>query len=225
MKGMETAGISPNVTHAILVGMVAIVGGVFLGALHTIGDKPSAPMLLRRALGIICLVIGIHFLYNGIRHSGILIAPPLPYTGETRNPGKVTGPQEQVEKYGNLFWLRDFALAQQRSQAERKPLFVDFYATWCANCKAFQSLTLKDTALNAALHDTILVKIYDTDPAFAVFQNNPQYPELRGMGGQPLLPLFAIYSPQGILTWKGQDYQAVHTMVTQLAYARNQSTP
>ena len=71
----------------------------------------------------------------------------------------------------------------------------------------------------------ILVKIYDTDPDFPTFQHNPHYPELRGVGGQPLLPLFAIYSPQGSLTWKGQDYQAIHTIVTQLASAQNHATP
>jgi hypothetical protein len=46
------------------------------------------------------------------------------------------------------------------------------------------------------------------------------YPELSGVGGQPFLPLFAIYSSQGKLLWKGQNYQAVNTMVTQLERAK-----
>jgi thioredoxin:protein disulfide reductase len=231
IKGMETAGISTNVTHAILLGMLAVVGGVFIGAWHTIGDKPSANLLLRRAVGIILLIIGIHFLYNGIGESGILIQPRALITGKTGGTAKTDGEivsakkEDSGEVHGNLYWSRDFTLAQQRSQTEQKPLFVDFYATWCANCRAFQNLTLKNVALNQALHKAILVKIYDTDPFFAVFQQNPHYPELRGVGGQPLLPLFAIYSPQGVLTWKGQDYQAVNTIIAQLAYAQNTTTP
>jgi thioredoxin:protein disulfide reductase len=125
----------------------------------------------------------------------------------------------------NLQWWRDFSLAQQRARAEHKPVFVDFYATWCANCKAFQHLTVSDAQLNAALHEAILVKICDTDAVFRTLQQDAHYPELRGVGGQPLLPLFAIYSPEGVLVWKGQDYQAIQTMIAQLDQAKRQTTP
>jgi thiol:disulfide interchange protein DsbD len=125
----------------------------------------------------------------------------------------------------NLHWWRDFSLAQQCARAEQKPVFVDFYATWCANCKAFQRLTLTDDQLNGALHKAILVKIYDTDSIFQTLQQDARYPELRGVGGQPLLPLFAIYSPVGVLVWKGQDYQAIQTMVAQLEHAKRITAP
>jgi hypothetical protein len=70
-----------------------------------------------------------------------------------------------------------------------------------------------------------MVKIYDTDPVFRALQQDSHYPELRGVGEQPFLPLFAIYSPDGILVWKGQDYQAIQTMVAQLDHARRVVTP
>jgi len=84
---------------------------------------------------------------------------------------------------------------------------------------------VNDTQLNAALYEAVLVKICDTDTVFRTLQQDSQYPELRGVGGQPLLPLFAIYSPEGVLMWKGQDYQAIQTMVAQLNYARRVATP
>jgi thiol:disulfide interchange protein DsbD len=133
--------------------------------------------------------------------------------------------QWSVETSENLQWWRNFAIAQQRARAEQKPLFVDFYATWCANCKAFQRLAMSDAQLNAALQEVILVKIYDTDAGFQTLQRDAHYPELRGVGGQPLLPLFAIYSAQGVLVWKGQDYQAVHTIVAQLERAKHVEAP
>ena len=125
----------------------------------------------------------------------------------------------------NLQWWRDFSLAQQCARAEQKPVFVDFYATWCANCKAFQHLTLTDAQLNGALQKAILVKIYDTDTVFQTLKQDARYPELRGVGGQPLLPLFAIYSPEGVMVWKGQDYQAIQTMVAQLEHAKRIAAP
>jgi thiol:disulfide interchange protein DsbD len=132
-------------------------------------------------------------------------------------------PQEEMR--GNLRWFRDFALAQEHARRAHKPLFVDFYATWCANCKAFDHLTRRDVRLNTALQQVVLVKIYDTDAGFRTFQHDPQFPELGGIGGQPFLPLFAVYTPQGELAWKGQNYEAVETMITQLEQAKRPTTP
>lgn len=231
LKGMETHGVPVNIAHAILLGIVAILIAVFLGAFHSFSDTPHRGALLRRACGIILLIIGIHFLYNGLGRSGILLKPyqTLPQgpsaqstavqsTANTRN-------SPPRETHGNLQWWRDFLHAQQQAKTEQKPLFVDFYATWCANCKAFQHLTVRNTQLNAALQRAVLVKIYDTDAIFQTFQQNQLFPELRGVGGQPFLPLFAIYSPQGALVWKGQNYQAVQTMMAQLEHAAQLAQP
>ncbi len=223
LKGIETAGVPEDVAHAILVGMIAIGLAVFIGAFHHLGPNPQPGLLIRRALGIVLLVVGAHFLYNGLGQSGILLgnsAALLDRTSATRRTvslNDTTAPQ--VETHGNLNWLRDFSLAQQRANSQRKPLFVDFYATWCANCKAFQRLAVTNRELNNALQQAVLVKIYDTDAIFATFQKNRHYPELGGVGGQPFLPLYAIYSPQGTFTWKGQNYKAVRTMITQLEHA------
>ncbi len=227
VKGMETLNVSANVAHAMLVGIVAIALAVFIGAFHTLGERPQRQMLLRRACGIILLIIGVHFLYNGLGRSGILIdlsidTPRRVATAEqSANRSSVNnGQRPQVETHGNLQWLRDVEVARQRASSEGKPLFVDFYATWCANCKAFNRLALQHNELNAALQKAVLIKIYDTDPDFRTFQEDRRFPELRGVGGQPFLPLFAIYSPQGELVWKGQDYRAVGTMITHLQRAR-----
>ncbi len=181
-------------------------------------------MLLRRAVGIILLIIGIHFLYNGLGQSNLLLSTSRSVPQQAllqRTALSAVTPALAVETIGNLTWGRDFSQAQQRANLERQPLFVDFFATWCANCKAFQQLAIKNPQLNTALQQAVLVKIYDTDEVFSHLQQDPQFPELRGIGGQPLLPLFAIYSPDGVLRWKGQDYQAVSTMVTQLAHAKS----
>ena len=233
LKGMETAVVPPNIAHAILVGIVAIASAVFLGLFHSWDGVQDPGQLVRRVLAILLLIAGVHFLYNGLGQSGILI--PVPETGQQLanlgQPGQSEGGEvrgstaSRVEYSGNLRWLRDFALAQETSRDESKPLFVDFYATWCANCKAFQRLAVRNDQLNAALQQVVLVKIYDTDEVFETFQRDKNYPELGGVGGQPFLPLFAIYSDQGALHWKGQNYRAVNTMVSQLEAAKRVVVP
>ena len=217
MKSLETLAVPINIAHAILVGIVSIVLAVFVGAFHALGEKPSQQLQLRRACGIILLVIGIHFLYNGLGNSGILIDQP----ASLQKSAATAPPVDDVETHGNLRWWRNMATARQLARTESKPLFVDFYATWCANCKAFNSLALTHKELNQALQQAVLIKIYDTDPDFKTFQQDQRFPELRGVGGQPFLPLFAIYSSQGEFLWKGQDYQAANTMIAQLQRAKH----
>ena len=232
VKGMETLGVAANVTHAMLIGVIAIAVAVFVGAFHTLGDPPQRPLLLRRACGIILLIIGVHFLYNGLGQSGILMdRPESAAVGQTASAGSAgqVAPTNgsappQAELHGNLRWLRDITLARQLASSEAKPLFVDFYADWCANCKAFGQLAVRNPTLNSALQNAVLMKVYDTDSNFPSFQQDHRFPELRGVGGQPFLPLFAIYSPTGEFIWKGQDYKAVHTMIAQLERARQSST-
>ena len=230
LKGMETAVVPPNIAHAILVGITAIASAVFLGLFQYREGAQAPGQLLHRVLAILLLIVGVHFLYNGLGRSGILI--PVPETGQQlanlEQPGQYRGSgptASRVEYSGNLRWLRDFALAQETAKTEGKPLFVDFYATWCANCKAFQRLAVRNDQLNNALQQAVLVKIYDTDEVFESFQRDKNYPELGGVGGQPFLPLFAIYSDQGALHWKGQNYRAVNTMVSQLEAAKQVVVP
>jgi len=207
VKGMEVAAIPLNVAHTILIGIVALGTAAFLGIFQRHQSRR-----LQRASSIILLLIGLYCMYTSFGPSWMM--------SDTSRAS-----QWSVETSANLQWWRNFAIAQQRARAEQKPLFVDFYATWCANCKAFQRLAVSNAQLNAALQEVILVKIYDTDAGFQTLQRDPHYPELRGVGGQPLLPLFAIYSAQGVLVWKGQDYQAVHTIVAQLERAKHVGTP
>lgn len=220
IKSLETLGVPINIAHSMLVGIVAIVLAVFMGAFHPAGETPSQHLKLRRACGMILLIVGIHFLYNGLGHSGILIDRP----SSARLTASTSSPMGPIETHGNLQWWRNVSDARQLARAELKPLFVDFYATWCANCKAFNRLALKHQELNQALQQAVLVKIYDTDPDFKTFQQDQRLPELRGIGGQPFLPLFAIYSPQGEFVWKGQDYQATTTMIAQLERAQYATT-
>jgi thiol:disulfide interchange protein DsbD len=200
LKGMDIAGVPEPVAHAMLLGVVAISLAVF------IGDFPRPGMLLSSAART---------------QDGMLVTDTMP----ARAVSSAGMAPPQVEMRGNLRWFRDLALAQEQARREYKPLFVDFYAIWCANCKAFDQLAIRNTRLNTALQQAVLVKIYDTDAVFRTFQHDPQFPELGGIGGQPFLPVFAIYAPQGGLVWKGQNYEAVETMVTQLAQAKRTAAP
>ncbi len=54
----------------------------------------------------------------------------------------------------------------------------------------------------------MLLRIEDTDPVFAEFQQDSRFPELK-IG----LPFFVVFNPEGELLYKGTDYLAVDAMV------------
>ena len=112
-----------------------------------------------------------------------------------------------VEKSGNLVWQRSYEDALVLARKENKPIFIDFYADWCANCIAFKKLSLRNMKLNKALEGVVLLKIYDTDAQFKTFKENPLYAELKTG-----LPFFVILKPDGGFFWKGTQYNAVNTM-------------
>ncbi len=86
-------------------------------------------------------------------------------------------------------------------------MFIDFFGTWCSNCKAFADLTRTDSELQKALGQAVLLKIYDRTPTFKKYASDSRFPELK-VG----LPFFVITDQDGNLLYKTSDYQKTDEM-------------
>ncbi len=91
-------------------------------------------------------------------------------------------------------------------------MFIDFYADWCVNCKLWAKLAVRDARLNQALQKGVLLKIYDTDAIFSVYQKDARFRELT-IG----LPFFLVLNPDGSVRYKTQDYRDIDGMVRALS--------
>jgi len=113
------------------------------------------------------------------------------------------------EDHENLRWYRTEQSAYDLSHEKKLPIFVDFYADWCTNCKEFQKLTISNATLNQTLKDqAILWKVYDTDPIFEKFANDPRFTELK-IG----LPFFLVLDANGEVLFKTTDYLDTKGMI------------
>ena len=67
-------------------------------------------------------------------------------------------PAEAGEKSG-VAWETTLESGVARAAEQDKPVFVKFYASWCAPCRKLDAETLSDTGVRAALKGFVLVRI------------------------------------------------------------------
>jgi len=154
--------------------------------------------------------VGTWLLMSGLGQTPIISKPEATSPAvANQNPAAPGQAMPAVEEEAGIPWQRSFVAAQQLAKATGKPIFIDFFASWCANCIAFKKEAASNKALNEALRNkAVPVKLVDKEPEFEQFREHPEHRQLK-IG----LPYFAILSPDGKLLWSGTDYTATAKMV------------
>lgn len=208
-KGLGVLQVPNDAILALAVSLIAIwVAIVHCDIFTTIHPESEHSKKLFRFVGVIAFIIGGWLLVSGLNHTPIMnsayAAKQIP-----------TATYQQDNDEGGIHWYRSIEAAKQAAQASGKPIFIDFYASWCANCLAFAEETKTNLVLNKALREiAIPLKLIDKEPEFEAFKQNPQHRQLK-IG----LPYFAILDAEGKKKWSGTDYKAAKTMVSELEKA------
>ncbi len=87
---------------------------------------------------------------------------------------------------GELPWETDYDKALETAAAKRKPVLLDFAASWCGPCRLMEATTFADESVQSSLEDYILVRV-DLD----------QNPALAGKYGVQAIPACFILNPFG----------------------------
>ena len=95
----------------------------------------------------------------------------------------------------------DHDAAYAAAKEKNKPVFIDFHADWCTNCKEFQKTTQSNLTLNEALKNAVLLKVYEGSATFKKYAADTRFPELK-VG----LPFFVITDKDENLLYKTNDY-------------------
>jgi thiol:disulfide interchange protein len=90
-----------------------------------------------------------------------------------------------------MFWVQDVSEGFSKAAKEEKPIFLDFFASWCLPCVEMEASTFSDQKLQKLLVDRFMpIKIDCT-------QETPDCQRMVEKYGIVGWPTFLILTPQG----------------------------
>lgn len=145
----------PGAVTMLLWGGLLVGSGVFLGALTRLEPATPGWRKLGQALGLVLLTLGLAQFIGAAAGGKDWLRPLAPFTGGGSASSAVAAPQfVRVDTLEQL---------QRAVAAANRPVFLDFYADWCIDCKRMERSSFPDPAVAAALARFDLLKIDMTD--------------------------------------------------------------
>ncbi len=209
-KGMGVLGVESTVTLSLAIGMLAVwIAVVQCNVLSLLPGDAQPNRKMHHYCGVMALVIGIWLIIAGLGQTPIITTAHANDAGLGKSQNTAS---PAIQEEAGISWYRSFDAARKMAQQSGKPIFIDFYADWCANCIAFKAEVAHNLRLNQVLKEkAVAVKLVDKEPEFEKFRADREHRQLK-IG----LPYFVILSADGELIWSSTDYKATEKMVAVL---------
>ncbi|MBI5190735.1 MAG: thioredoxin family protein [Nitrospirae bacterium] len=117
-------------------------------------------------------------------------------------------PAVAAEKPGVVNWT-DYAAGMARAKKEGKPVLVDFYTTWCKDCKKMDKTTLADPEVVKLLAGKFVAVRVDGDTQ----------KETASKYGVFAYPTFCMLGPDGGKVYQNVGYLDKSDFMVMLEYA------
>jgi thioredoxin:protein disulfide reductase len=215
-KGMGVLGVDSSTTVTLAIGLLAIWIAVVHCHVLTLMPHDAQPnQKMQHYVGVLSMIVGGWLMVAGLGQMpfmNIAHAESFAQNGSAQGATSNVPVAMTVQKEAGISWYRSFEAAKKVAKETGKPIFIDFYASWCANCTEFKKESASNEQLNQALREkAIAVKLVDKEPEFEKFRASQEHRQLK-IG----LPYFAIITPDGKLSWSGTDYKATQKMIAEL---------
>ncbi|MBQ9432460.1 MAG: thioredoxin family protein [Kiritimatiellae bacterium] len=124
----------------------------FAGAGLSVLPKPGAWMVrVKQAFGVLLVLLAAYYAFTAVktlRHSA-------PADGESADASVI-----RIDAGDREAW----AAALEKAKAESKPVFADFWASWCKNCLAMEKTTFRNPAVKERLSGYVVIKVRAENP-------------------------------------------------------------
>ncbi len=143
---------------ALTTALLLFAFGIFGGGLDRLPAEAGFFPRLKKFLGILALIVATYLLLGLMLSQGFL----LPAASHWLPSG---GTVSTVEETGIRNWETDLEAGLARALAENKPVIIDTWATWCANCRVLEKKTFHnpDVGLEAERFVPIKVQLEKSD--------------------------------------------------------------
>ncbi len=144
--------IDPAVT-TLLAGLTLIAFGVFGGGFDRLSAEAGLFARLKKFLGILAVLIGAYLLMGTVLREGFILPPAsqwLPSGGAT-----ATQTDDHL-----IAWETDLNQGLSRARSEGRPVLIDTWATWCANCRVLDKKTFGDSSVAAEAERFVSIRVH-----------------------------------------------------------------
>ncbi len=150
---LYTSGNPAGLLLPFLLGLGMALPWPFVGAGLSILPKPGKWMKwVKIIFGVIILVIALYYGYTALHI----------FSSQAQNTDHVVEYTAEENESG-LYWTTSLMDGLERAKEERKPVLIDFWATWCKNCLAMEATTFRDDEVEEVLKDFVLVRYQAED--------------------------------------------------------------
>ena len=141
-----------TVVTASLTALLLLAFGVFGGGLDRLNQEAGFFLRLKKYVGLVAILVGGYLVLGILLSEGFILPAASSWL-------PMSGGVSMREETGIRGWETDLDVALVRAKNESKPVLIDTWATWCANCKVLEKKTFSNQEVGREAERFVAVKV------------------------------------------------------------------
>ncbi|WP_455380628.1 protein-disulfide reductase DsbD [Acidihalobacter prosperus] len=184
----------PAWSTALLTGLLLVTSGVYMGAFDSVNKEASGWLKLWKGFGIVFALWG-GLIFVGLASGGNSVFEPLSAlfqgSNTSNSPVSVSG-QANSLSFTPIKSNKALTHALKVAHNKGKPVMIDYYASWCVDCKELDAETFSNPKVQQALAGFTLLQVNVTADSTT---------------DKALLKRFNLFGPPGVIFFNAHGQQ------------------